>query len=729
MPKSCFQQTLLNRIRSLDRLGENISLNIAGVSKVRTAFGACLTILCFCIFSASATLIIIGFARTDQPEVGEQRRISTSYPKIDLMKEGLLPVVFGFLDDEEAIPYEELSRYVNFKFFKRKYHAKTLESGRFGNEIQTIEMTLGPCGQIMQKKIAKDVYNLDDVGYLKDMAPTYGLCIEPIAGELYVQGKYNDEFYEGAFLEIYPCDPNITTCVDSSELERVSFVISHGLTKLNLDNYSTPMSQTKNGDMYYNLNPSQVQYYTRRYELNTIADDRSYFIPDVNRASFYSLLGESYASGPRSGAVITCSEELLKDGGCRPYISLEFTSSGFTNSINRRYKGFIETLSDIGGVRDVVYTIAFLIYAYYNDYSKKRALVAHVYRLRPESKKKKLSQENGQSSNGDNLKDDEHGLKRQKTHSHIAENLELTGNRDNELYDAPKEMIDKAYEIVEQSLDAVTIVQQINTLKLLTKFLLQDYQEKLAPFVALNIDLQEIKKKNLLKLHKKEGLKDIIGEFKNPFTKSSRYTFSDTPRRKSGRRKKATFIENPLRISDAYTLLSKKHRASHPEDYNEEIEEKSQVDVKRDLRRNKVFISLMEKMDDYCFSTLHGFPIFDSLEKDIRSSAGANLRENDSQGFENFTSYALKAESNKSEPEVDRNKSLFAGVFPSSDIDQNNIDIDYKDQDKNKEDNFTGFKEGGEEKEIELSNNSSNLKPSIKLTSSSNPNEQSPPTT
>ena len=60
-----------------------------------------------------------------------------------------------------------------------------------------------------------------------------------------------------------------------------------------------------------------------------------------------------------------------------------------------------------------------------------------------------------------------------------------------EVKEAPATVIDQAFSIVEKSLDAITIVKQINVLKFISHFILKEYHTKLVPLVALNIDLQK----------------------------------------------------------------------------------------------------------------------------------------------------------------------------------------------------------------------------------------------
>ena len=58
-------------------------------------------------------------------------------------------------------------------------------------------------------------------------------------------------------------------------------------------------------------------------------------------------------------------------------------SGGAIRTYTRNYKDFITTMGDLGGVREVVYSLVFYLYVLYNNRERKRAMVASIYKLKP----------------------------------------------------------------------------------------------------------------------------------------------------------------------------------------------------------------------------------------------------------------------------------------------------------------------------------------------------------
>ena len=51
---------------------------------------------------------------------------------------------------------------------------------------------------------------------------------------------------------------------------------------------------------------------------------------------------------------------------CQPYIIFDYSSSSDIMTITREYKGVIETLSDIGGFKEILHMIFMFIYPIYH---------------------------------------------------------------------------------------------------------------------------------------------------------------------------------------------------------------------------------------------------------------------------------------------------------------------------------------------------------------------------
>lgn len=50
-------------------------------------------------------------------------------------------------------------------------------------------------------------------------------------------------------------------------------------------------------------------------------------------------------------------------------------------SITRTYKGLIETLGEIGGIKELIYLAAYLLYSYYHERISKEILVKDVFKV------------------------------------------------------------------------------------------------------------------------------------------------------------------------------------------------------------------------------------------------------------------------------------------------------------------------------------------------------------
>ena len=162
---------------------------------------------------------------------------------------------------------------------------------------------------------------------------------------------------------------------------------------------------------------------------------------------------------------------------------------------------------------------------------------------------------------------------------------------------APKEVIDEAYQLIEQNLDLMTLAKEINLLKVLTHTLLTDYQMVLAPLVSLNVDLakhkhqMEIQKRLAKDPNDKDALLSLFGNiFKMQLEKKS--------------------------LAMAYKEL-----VSSAKVHDEVVD--APVDTNRDIR----FV-LWKQIDQDCVSALDngGFFPFTKLKSDLNSGQHTELK-------------------------------------------------------------------------------------------------------
>ncbi len=348
-------------------------------------------------------------------------------------------------------------------------------------------MEVKSCGSLL-KEGAKYLQLPDpDDGYLYELSKNYGLCVTLDKSEATISGRLSDDLFEMAQFEILPCSLP-SGCANFEEVKRLSFFFATMKPTINLLNYSSPVKFDFYGDDYYYLNPDSTQSFNKKIMKNFIQDSRSYFFPSVVREPFTSIERQITTSLSRSREELSCTAEQITDLKCPPYFLFEFQAGGKTSTVIRNYQGIIETLGDVGGIREIVFTFFYLIYHFYNQSQAERLLAEKIFNFKPGVKIVK-QQPLGISKIGAKNHENQPVApnRSSKSDSHATD-------RDWSSADAiPHTVFKKAVGRIEQKLDVVSIVKELQTLDVIVRFLLKDYHRSLIPVVALNLDANEKK--------------------------------------------------------------------------------------------------------------------------------------------------------------------------------------------------------------------------------------------
>lgn len=470
-----------NKLKSLDILAPNINLNVAGRGSVQTLFGAFLSVVCTALFIFMTAFIVMNFFKTDNPTISEYVRVNNKYEKIDLVSEKLMPIIYFYLDEVIPMKVEDLSKYVTMRMTLLKYNTTTSSSGTQEAQTEYYPMEVRSCGSLI-KEGAKYLRLPDpDDGYLYELSKNYGLCVKASDREATISGRLSDSLFEMAQLEILPCSLP-SGCAPYEEVKRLSFIFASMKPTINLLNYSKPVKFDFYGDDYFYLNPDSTQRYNKKIMKNVIEDSRSYFFPTVVRKPFTTIERQITTSLSRSSQDLSCSAEQIKDLQCRPYFLFEYQAGGKTSTVIRSYKGIIETLGDVGGIREIVYTFFFFIYYFYNRSQAERLLVETVFNFNPGVKI--LKPQINKSSKIVAKQDDKQSVVLEK------EPLPEQQTTDSEWSSAeaiPQTVFRDAVDLIDKKLDVVSIVKELQALDIIVKLLLKDYHQRLIPVVALNL--------------------------------------------------------------------------------------------------------------------------------------------------------------------------------------------------------------------------------------------------
>src|SRR3990167_8497556 len=99
---------VLRYISWIDFLAPEVLLGAKGKSGVQTKVGSIMFLAATGIFLWSLVISLNAFFRTDKPDISYETSITADYPKIDISKGFMPPMILPTLNAITAIPFEEV---------------------------------------------------------------------------------------------------------------------------------------------------------------------------------------------------------------------------------------------------------------------------------------------------------------------------------------------------------------------------------------------------------------------------------------------------------------------------------------------------------------------------------------------------------------------------------------------------------------------------------------------
>ena len=124
------------------------------------------------------------------------------------------------------------------------------------------------------------------------------------------------------------------------------------------------------------------------YQQTSIAEQKGFLSKEKTTHSFFSVGKFSTGYFERDPNQITCTSYFDLQNFCNPYYQMEMIVSGTALKITREYKGIVESISEVGGMVDLVYLLFAFFYGFYHQHHFKAGLVERIYGFEPQSKSK-----------------------------------------------------------------------------------------------------------------------------------------------------------------------------------------------------------------------------------------------------------------------------------------------------------------------------------------------------
>ena len=595
------------KIKKLDFMAPQVGLNVGGSDGIKTYFGLMMSIGYLVSISILGSVIVQSFFDTTEPRISQETSESGEYPVIDFMDNNLFPVSYVYYNDIFPIPAAMVPKYFTIKFVKYAFNSYFDQNGQPQVNGSVNFMDVIPCSELKQNQSLYKYYEIyKETKFFKQNSDALGLCIKLDPELLKVGGGGADTSVELLTYAFYPCSLS-SGCATKEEMNNVGIVYSFPSTSMNLSSKSDPVKSYLNADNFVYVNTAQRQKFQSKLSVTEIYDDPGTYFPVTLESNFSSVDRMLTTTRYRNDSNVQCTQLQLLSDQCSSYFLFDYMSSGKKIKLLRQYKGIVETISDIGGINSIVFLLFLWSNYLYISFIQKKLMVHRVFdffneklfttterrsclarmmdicRCRCIFRKKKDS---------DVFAKDSPELRRKPS---------IVSKHDPRALDpvVVSNLQDQAYNMIEKSLDVITLVKEINNLKLLTHFLLRDYHLKLAPLITLSLQCS----KSDVKLMEQDSLTE------NGSPKRLKKSMTTDEYASLGF-KKMNFQEALMNLKE--NKVKKTEKRGNPEDF----------ELKENSGQLKGSSSIESSIDRFCYDSLaKGKFVFSELLK-ISITAG-----------------------------------------------------------------------------------------------------------
>ena len=477
------------KAKRVDFMAPPVTLNVGGSSGIKTYFGLLMSIGYLTSIAALSTFIVQDYLDDTKPKVAQESAESGFYPEINLNDNKLFPVSYVYFREVMPVPAAMVSKYFTIKLFKYSYKSIKSDSGST-IDFNVSFMDVVPCAEVMQNETLYSYYkDYSNTPFFQQFGKDLGLCVKVDPALMKVKGGGADSHLEILAYIFYPCSLP-TGCATKEEMAEIGVVYSFPSTSMNFSNHEQPIQNYLNADNVVFVNTAMRQKFQGKLSITEVYDDPGLYFPLKLKSNVSSLDRIITTSRSRDPNQVKCTVQEMVADICSSYLVFDYMSSGKKLKIVRQYKGVVETLSDLGGVNSIVFLLFLWANYTYVEAIQQRHLVRMVFDFFNE---KLFTTKPAQSSRFRCCKKNK--LSMAKPAAALRSQASIVSMSDpNSLEPAVvKGLHEHAYKMIENSLDIVTLVKEINSLKVLTHFLLKDYHLKLVPLISLSLQCSKTK--------------------------------------------------------------------------------------------------------------------------------------------------------------------------------------------------------------------------------------------
>ena len=368
---------------TFDLFTPDVKMNFKRQGGVSTKVGTTLSVVFLGIFSYFGFLIISDFFDTSKPSISQSVQPVDLPPIIEFSEDKMFPMALFQYQTIFQLKKQELDRFLTVQYTKIEVSSDG-QSGNFKTNFKDLKIV--PCSDLIASGKTRSYYanTKEDHESLKSS----GICVDP-EDEIFTIGRRSetDAFFQNVIWRILPCTLP-SGCATAEELAKVTFIPIVPKPIQDLANKKAPIRYVTIADEVHYLSTSFTSRQTYNLMKAEIIDEDGFLFGKTvaKRYSFINSVG--LTTSDRNPSQLSCTSNDIEFGNCKPYFLLTFQTSPQKMVIQRKYKGMVETFSELGGMVDMLFMLFFFPYCIYNTRVFKEELVNEIFGMKRPAKTK-----------------------------------------------------------------------------------------------------------------------------------------------------------------------------------------------------------------------------------------------------------------------------------------------------------------------------------------------------
>ena len=360
-----------------DFLAPEIKLKFNGNHSFPTKVGMVMSLLCLSIFIYLTYYILKAYIDTSRPKVSVEIKNSAFKPMLNLTEMHIYPVLMFY--DRVTSSYmslEDMERYAHVAVYYIRYKKGEGETTYYP-ESQDIK--IGRCGDLYDRGL-KQVLSVEEndeatLNYFK----TTAYCLDYEGNDIIVSKPGTSEtFGEYLVVDYMPCVLG-ALCHPASDLANVTVATVLPKPIVNNGNYERPVKYFTLDEDYDYLSAGFQTIQKMKMVKSDIYDDRGVFSSESLRQTYLAKEETGLSILSRNSAKTSCLPSELFTPVCESYLQYGIIISTNTQKITREYKGLVESISEVGGMIELVFLVFSISYGFYHSRVYRDAMISAVY--------------------------------------------------------------------------------------------------------------------------------------------------------------------------------------------------------------------------------------------------------------------------------------------------------------------------------------------------------------